>query len=170
MWQVRSKLEVSGWTKVTLAVSFLESLRGKRRYVEAGRVLLDYGRDVEAAVGALVEGTAFAEAIRLVGSISSLQHLKTDLDPQTTLYTRRDLIETHVRPGTLEMQSRMLEDIAEVMEQVEKQVERLGELREKRDSNPSTSFLLTPRNFADGLVGTRSVLLHRRPDFGVRQR
>lgn len=34
--------------------------------MEAGRVLLDYGRDVEAAVEALVEGGAFVEAIRLV--------------------------------------------------------------------------------------------------------
>lgn len=42
------------------------------------------------------------------------------------------------------MQSRMLEDIAEVMEQVEKQVERLDELREKRDSNPSACLPLSP--------------------------
>lgn len=44
----------------------LESLRNKRRFVDAGKVLLDYGRDVEGAVAALVEGTAYAEAIRLV--------------------------------------------------------------------------------------------------------
>lgn len=44
-----------------------DSLRSKRRFIDAGRVLLDYGRDVEAAVEALVEGSAFAEAIRLVG-------------------------------------------------------------------------------------------------------
>jgi len=43
-----------------------DNLRAKRRFAEAGRVLLEYGRDVEAAVGALVEGAAFAEALRLV--------------------------------------------------------------------------------------------------------
>lgn len=44
----------------------IESLRNKRRFIDAGKVLLDYGRDVEGAVAALVEGTAYAEAIRLV--------------------------------------------------------------------------------------------------------
>lgn len=49
-----------------LAVEVAATLKLRRRYVEAGRVLLEYGRDVEAAVEALVEGGAFVEAIRLV--------------------------------------------------------------------------------------------------------
>ena len=49
-----------------LAVEVAESLVTHRRHAEAGKVLLEYGRDVEAAVGALVEGNLFADAIRLV--------------------------------------------------------------------------------------------------------
>ena len=33
----------------------------------------------------------------------------------------------------------MLEDIEELVEQVDKQVERLAELKERRDANPSAS-------------------------------
>lgn len=54
---------------------------------------------------------------------------------QTTLYSKRDLIETHIKPGTLEAQSRMLEDFNDVSDQVQKQAERLIELRYKRDMN-----------------------------------
>ncbi|ORY54599.1 IKI3 family-domain-containing protein [Leucosporidium creatinivorum] len=108
-----------------LAVDVADNLRAKRRFTEAGRVLLEYGRDVEAAVGALVEGAAFAEALRL-----------------TSLYNRRDLIETHIKPGTLEVESRLVDDFNELTEQVEKQVERLAELKEKRDANPYQYFCL----------------------------
>lgn len=49
-----------------MAMEVAASLKGKRRFAEAGKVLLEYARDVESAVGALVEGAAFAEAVRLV--------------------------------------------------------------------------------------------------------
>ena len=65
---------------------------------------------------------------------------------QTTLYSRRDLIETHIKPGTLEVQSRMLEDFTDVSDQVQKQSERLIELRYKRDMNWGEHLLLS---FAD---------------------
>ncbi|KAI5477208.1 elongator complex protein 1 [Pseudohyphozyma bogoriensis] len=106
-----------------LAVEAAEQLKGKSRWAEAGQVLLEYGRDVEAAVAVLVEGNVFAEALRL-----------------TSLYSKRELIETHIKPGTLETQGRFVDDITEVREQVEKQVERLAELEEKKESNPAQYF------------------------------
>ena len=45
---------------------YVETLTSKRRYADAGRVLLEYGRDAEAAVEVLVEGTLHSEALRLV--------------------------------------------------------------------------------------------------------
>ena len=54
-----------------LAQSMSSSLKGKGRHVEAGRVLLDYGRDVRAAVATLCEGSGFSEALRIV-SISQV--------------------------------------------------------------------------------------------------
>jgi hypothetical protein len=50
------------------------------------------------------------------------------------------LIETHIKPGVLEAHSRLIDDFADVTEQVEKQVERLIELKVKRDANPGTFF------------------------------
>lgn len=104
-------------------------------------MLLEYGRDVEAAVGALVEGAAFAEGLRLVSRFvrSSKSPQLTLFVTQTSLYNRRDLIETHIKPGTLEVQTRLSDEFAELTEQVEKQVERLAELKEKRDANPSAT-------------------------------
>lgn len=54
-----------------------DNLRAKQRWAEAGRVLLEYGRDVESAIEALVEGQAFAEALRLVGSFSLCAYEET---------------------------------------------------------------------------------------------
>lgn len=46
-----------------------EELSSKKRYTEAGRVLLDYAQDVREGVIALVQGNAFSEARRIVCSI-----------------------------------------------------------------------------------------------------
>ncbi|GAA5870104.1 hypothetical protein JCM1840_003583 [Sporobolomyces johnsonii] len=108
-----------------LAVEVGESLTGKRRYAEAGRVLLEYGRDVEAAVGALCEGNLYSEAVRL-----------------TALYSRPDLKETHIKPSTLELQQRLLDDFSDLTEQIDRQVERLDELKVKRDQNPYQYFCI----------------------------
>ncbi|KAM0754229.1 IkappaB kinase complex, IKAP component [Meredithblackwellia eburnea MCA 4105] len=107
----------------SLAVEVAENLKAKRKFAEAGRVLLEYGRDVDAAVSALVEGTLLVEAIRL-----------------TSLYSKKDLIETHIKPGAFDVQSRIVDDIDELTEQVEKQVERLAELKVRRDANPDQYF------------------------------
>ncbi|GAA5956343.1 hypothetical protein JCM21900_006151 [Sporobolomyces salmonicolor] len=106
-----------------LATEVGESLASKRRYAEAARVLLEYGRDVEAAVAALCEGNLYSEAVRL-----------------TALYSRPDLKETHIKPSTLEHQQRLLDDFADLTEQIERQVERLDELKVKRDENPYQYF------------------------------
>ncbi|SCZ89323.1 BZ3500_MvSof-1268-A1-R1_Chr1-1g01107 [Microbotryum saponariae] len=108
-----------------LAMEVAESLRGKRRFSEAGRVLLEYGRDLEAAVQVLIEGNEFAECLRIC-----------------SLYNRRDLIETHVKASTLEAQSKLIDDFGELKEQIEKQVERLDELKKRRDANPNQFFCI----------------------------
>jgi elongator complex protein 1 len=43
-----------------------EDLSSKKRHTEAGRVLLDYSKDVREAVIAFVQGNAFSEARRIV--------------------------------------------------------------------------------------------------------
>jgi hypothetical protein len=43
-----------------------EDLIGRKRYVEAARILLDYGDDVKGALVALVQGNDVSEALRVV--------------------------------------------------------------------------------------------------------
>ena len=45
---------------------FTEDLGSKKRYAEAGQVLLDYAEDVREAVIILVQGNQFSEARRIV--------------------------------------------------------------------------------------------------------
>ncbi len=104
------------------AVAVADGLKGKRRFAEAGRVLLEYARDVEGAVGVLCEGAAFAEAVRLAA-----------------LYNKKELVETHVKPALLETCQRLTDECDECEEQVEKQVDRLKELELKKEANPSES-------------------------------
>lgn len=46
--------------------SFSEDLSSRKRYFEAGRVLLEYARDIPEAVAAFVQGNELAEAERVV--------------------------------------------------------------------------------------------------------
>ena len=46
-----------------------ENLRGKRRFAEAGRVLLEYGRDIDAACQSYIDGSEFKEALRIVSTV-----------------------------------------------------------------------------------------------------
>ncbi len=53
------------------AHNYTEDLVAKKRTLEAANVLLDYAKDVRAAVIALVEGSHFSEARRIVSRILS---------------------------------------------------------------------------------------------------
>lgn len=53
-------------SSIQLTHKHTDGLKSKGRHAEAGRVLLEYGRNVKAAVYALSEGALFAEALRLV--------------------------------------------------------------------------------------------------------
>ncbi|BGP02142.1 Putative elongator complex protein 1 [Rhodotorula toruloides] len=102
-----------------LAADVADDLSGKRRYGDAAKVLLDYGKDVDAAVAVLCEGSLHAEAMRV-----------------TALHGRRDLVNSRIKTSTLELQERLCEDCSDLTEQVQKQLDRLAELRTKRDQNP----------------------------------
>ncbi|GAA5889329.1 hypothetical protein JCM6882_000709 [Rhodosporidiobolus microsporus] len=108
-----------------MAVDVAENLVGKRRYAEAARVLLEYGQDVESAVQALCEGNLYSEAIRLI-----------------SLHSRSDLLESHIEPSTLDMQQRLVDDMSDLTEQLEKQVKRLADLKVKCEQNPYQYFCI----------------------------
>ena len=49
-----------------LLISHSEDLASKKRYAEAGQILIDYAQDEREAIIALVQGNQFSEARRIV--------------------------------------------------------------------------------------------------------
>lgn len=73
---VRTAHRVAGSLIAPLSIDLpsyllVEDLSSKKRYVEAARVLLDYTDDVREAIKALVEGSQFSEARRIVRPTAS---------------------------------------------------------------------------------------------------
>lgn len=128
-------------------------------------MLLEYGEDVDGAVYTLCEGALHSEAIRIVRSFPSLAGITADLlcPSQATLQSHPQLIDERVKPSTLELQQRLLDDCSDLEEQVEKQVSRLSELKRKRDENPCTpgcSLVKLP-SLLTLIYVRRLLLLHR---------
>lgn len=110
-----------------------EDLVSRKRYFEAGRVLLEYAKDVPEAVSAFVQGNEIAEADRVCAM--------TD---------RLELVESILHPGVLELRELIGEDIREMMDQLTKQTDRLKELREKKSADPDAFYGLDePQNLQD---------------------
>lgn len=130
-----------------------ERLTSKRRYAEAGRVLFEYGQDLPAAIDAICEGNLHAEAVRLVrfdlilsrSCTAESAHITCS---QTALHNRRDLVESRIKPSTLEMQQRLFDDFSDATEQLEKQADRLDELKQRQISNPCEWDLYLDRSLA----------------------
>ena len=91
------------------------SLKSTRRFSEACHVLLDYAEDVEEGVVALLEGSLWQEALRLL-------HLRR----------RCDLLETHLLPGLLEAHSAQLSLFQTLEEKFSRHLSRLEVVRETK--------------------------------------
>ncbi|PWN29335.1 IKI3-domain-containing protein [Jaminaea rosea] len=106
-----------------LATSMAERLEDTARYSEAARVKLEYGRDVEGALDSFARAHDITECRRVCAR-----------------YGRMDLVETHVKPAALHSQSVIMDDIAEMSEQMSKQVARLAELRQRSEEQPGVFY------------------------------
>ncbi|KAF8633329.1 hypothetical protein AX17_004501 [Amanita inopinata Kibby_2008] len=116
---------------VEMGYRVAEELTSKKRYWEAGQVLLEYSKDVRQAVIALAEGNGFSEARRIIA-----------------LNARPELMEEIVHPVALESRAQIAEDLGEMREQLRKQVDRLRELRVRKIEEP------------DAFYGTEDPTLH----------
>ena len=65
MWPVCTSFTIG---HVSANDGLTEDLGSKKRYTEAGQVLLDYASDVREAIVTLVQGNQFSEARRIVSS------------------------------------------------------------------------------------------------------
>ncbi|KAI0278772.1 IKI3 family-domain-containing protein [Russula aff. rugulosa BPL654] len=108
---------------VAMAYRVAEDLGSKKRYTEAGQVLLDYAEDVREAVIILVQGNQFSEARRII-----------------TLNEHYELLEEIIDPAVLEARNQITEDLTEMHEQLQKQVARLRELRIKKVEEPGEFY------------------------------
>ncbi|KAG8891472.1 hypothetical protein FRC00_013629, partial [Tulasnella sp. 408] len=102
-----------------------EDLASRKRYSEAGHVLLDYAKNVEEAITAFAQGGDFPEADR---QARAAMHC--------ALNSRLDLIDTILHPEALEVRYQIGEDGTELKEQLERQTERLKELKVKKVTDP----------------------------------
>lgn len=135
-----------------LAQNVASALRTKGRHAEAGRVLVEYGRDVKEAVVVLSEGNEFSEAVRIVSNprFSFIGSAKMKL--QASLHATTGLLSSIIIPALLEAVERLTEEADEIREQVEKQVARLAVLREKRISDSANFYGdLLPQDADDAL-------------------
>ncbi|KAG9546977.1 IkappaB kinase complex, IKAP component, partial [Aureobasidium melanogenum] len=115
---------------VAVGEAFAEALTESKEHYDAATVHLDYLNDIESAIKCLCKGYYYAEAIRVVG-----------------LKRRAELIAEVVDPGLVEGSATMTELLAEMKGQLNAQVPRLRELRQKKEEDPLAFFGGVP---ADG--------------------
>lgn len=115
---------------VAAGEAFAEALTESKEHHDAATVYLDYLNDIEGAIRSLCKGYYYAEAIRVVG-----------------LRRRPELIASAIDPGLVEGSATMTELLAEMKGQLNAQVPRLRELRQKKEEDPLAFFGGVP---ADG--------------------
>jgi elongator complex protein 1 len=115
---------------VAAGEALAEALTESKAHHDAATVYLDYLNDIEGAIRSLCKGYYYAEAIRVVG-----------------LRRRPELIASAIDPGLVEGSATMTELLAEMKGQLNAQVPRLRELRQKKEEDPLAFFGGVP---ADG--------------------
>ncbi|KAI0326070.1 IkappaB kinase complex IKAP component [Cubamyces sp. BRFM 1775] len=123
LFELAVQRELSDDELKEIAYRVAEDLVSKKRTSEAALVLLDYARDVREGVIALVEGSHFSEARRII-----------------VLHRRPELLEEIIHPGALECRARIAEDMSEMRDQLRKQVNRLRELRIRKVEEPEAFY------------------------------
>ncbi|KAF8318502.1 IkappaB kinase complex, IKAP component [Clavulina sp. PMI_390] len=108
----------------SMAIRVAEDLTGRKRHIEAARVLFDYGKDVSGGITSLVQGNDVSEALRVI-----------------TLQGQTALIEQIVWPGVLELCEELVDEIREAGEQLSKQSSRYRELQTRKAQEPELFYM-----------------------------
>ncbi|CEH13826.1 IkappaB kinase complex, IKAP component [Ceraceosorus bombacis] len=111
-------------TEIELLADMLTaSLSDAGRYEDAARVAIEYAKDVDRGIELLSTGRHFSEARRMCAH-----------------HSRMDLVETHVKPATLEAQTTMLDDVEAMHKQLDTTLVRMAELRRKKRESPEEFY------------------------------
>ncbi|KAF3924227.1 hypothetical protein ABW21_db0203079 [Orbilia brochopaga] len=123
MWQealyASSRIPLSSEETKELARVLADALIESKDFKNAARIYLDYYEDTKEAVSAYCKGSFFGEAMRVVALKQEFQ-----------------LIDEVVDPGLVESFNTTSELIADFLEQIESQISRIKELREKKQRDP----------------------------------
>ncbi|QRV80523.1 Pol II transcription elongation factor [Ceratobasidium sp. AG-Ba] len=124
MWKelfaLAAEINISSEDLVDMGYRVAESLTSHSRYLEAARVYVEYAHDVRAAVSALCRGNDLSEAFRIV-----------------SVYKTSELVEEVIEPEAKDLCSQLSDDVQEMREQLDRQGQRLIDLKEKKQSDPS---------------------------------
>lgn len=104
---------------LSLATTLAEGLAEAKDYHSASIIYLDYLSEIITATKLLCKGHLFAEAVRIV-----------------TLHRRPELVSEVIDPGLAEASGSMTEFLAECKTQLQAQVPRLRDLRQKKEEDP----------------------------------
>lgn len=115
-----------------LATSLADTLTETKHYFEAASIHIDHLHDIETSARLLCRGYHYASAIRLV-SLHSKPQLLTDI----------------IDPGLIEGSATITELLADMKVQLNAQIPRLRELREKKITNPFAFYAGTEEGGAD---------------------
>ncbi|KAF8594643.1 IkappaB kinase complex, IKAP component [Ceratobasidium sp. AG-I] len=115
--------EIASEDLVDMGYRVAESLASHSRYSEAARVYLDYAHHVPGAVTAFSSGNDLSEAFRVI-----------------SMHKAPELIEEIVNPEAMDLCTQFRDDVQEMSEQLERQGQRLIDLKEKKLSDPSAYY------------------------------
>lgn len=110
---------LSGEELSGLASDLADALEESKEFSAAATIHLDYLADLEGAAKLLCKGYHFSEAIRVVAR-----------------HNKPELLRTVVDPGLIEASASMTELLAEMKSQLNAQVPRLRDLRQKKAEDP----------------------------------
>ncbi|KAH9816688.1 IKI3 family-domain-containing protein [Melampsora americana] len=101
-----------------------QRLEKSGRHLESATVLFDYAGDVKGGVTMLCDGRAYSEALR-----------------QALRYSRPELLTQLVKPSAEEYVESLIEEIEETQQHMQKQVDRLAELKLAAEAEPDAFYL-----------------------------
>ncbi|KAF8340348.1 IKI3 family-domain-containing protein [Cantharellus anzutake] len=102
----------------------IDDLLSRKRHCEAARAMLDYSKDIEGAVLALVQGNEVSEAYRVA-----------------YLHAKPELVTTIIHPNVLVLREEIGDEIDEARDQLAKQSSRFVELQRKKLEEPGQLHL-----------------------------
>nr|XP_018259126.1 elongator complex protein 1 [Kwoniella dejecticola CBS 10117]OBR81284.1 elongator complex protein 1 [Kwoniella dejecticola CBS 10117] len=134
LFTLAKKLDVSKDETLQICVRVTDHLASRGRHLEASQVFIEHAQDVDSAVDVLCRGADFSEAYRLI-----------------SLHDRSDLVEAMINPGLEEAHEALMETFEEMEGQLDKEMNRLKELRKIRESDPEQFYIVDTEPAIEGV-------------------